>query len=201
MLNYIWGFMILASIVASLLLGNTEALTNGTLQGAADGLQLLLTILPMMVLWTGMMEIAQAAGITEKIAKFFYPVLKRIFPDLKPGSPALECICLNLSANLLGIGNAATPFGLRAMDELRKLSPHSEVASNNMIMFVVMNTAAIQLLPTTIGMLRYNAGSTSPFDILPGIWVTSVIALVFAVVLAKALNKMQRKKVGKSPSA
>lgn len=198
MLNYIWGIIIVLSIVASVFTGNTSQLANGTIEGANDGLSLILTMLPMLVLWSGIMEIAQKSGATEIIAKVFHPVLKRFFPDLEAGSPALKCISLNISANLLGLGNAATPFGLRAMEELKKLDPENDTASDSMIVFVVMNTASIQLLPTTIAALRYSNGSTTPFDILPCVWVSSVTALAVGLTIAKLFNAGNRLKTSRS---
>jgi len=185
MINYIWGILIILSIVSSLITGQTGALSNGTLKGASDGLALVLTMLPMMVLWSGLMEIAQESGATGLLARLFSPILKRIFPDIEPESPAFKSMSLNISANLLGLGNAATPFGLATMKELQKRSTLKGTASNSMILFVVLNTASMQILPTTVAAMRFGSGSQTPFDILPCVWITSITALCVGLILAK----------------
>lgn len=192
MLNYIWGILIIISIICSVLTGNMESLGQSTIDGAKSGLEVILIMLPMLVLWSGMMEIAQKSGLTSVLAKIFLPILKKLFPDIDPESDAFKFISMNISANLLGLGNAATPFGLRAMGELKRLSPHSDTATDSMVIFVTINTASIQLLPTMVGALRSAAGSKSAFDILLCVWVTSVIALIFGVSIAKIFMKNKK---------
>lgn len=195
MLNSVWGGMIIVSIVCAIFTKNTKQLGIDTLEGAKNGLELLLVILPMLVMWSGIMEIASKSGLSDKIAKIFRPLLKRLFPNLDADSDAFKYICLNVSANILGLGNAATPFGLKAMNELKRLSPHSDTASDEMMIFVLMNTASIQLIPTTVGTLRYNAGSQSPFDILPCVWITSAAALAFGLTAVLCCIKTTRSAV------
>lgn len=131
------------------------------------------------------MEIASRAGLTDLISKFFSPILKLLFRDVPRNSDAMRYISLNMSANLLGLGNAATPFGLAAMRELQKLNDKKDTASDSMLLFVVMNTASLQLFPTTIAAYRATYGSEKPFDILPCVWIASVAALTVGIGVAK----------------
>ena len=128
--------------------------------GAGEAVTLVIALAGAMCLWGGLMRIADCAGLTKKLAKSFSPFLRLLFPSLEPESEAAQAISMNLSANLLGMGNAATPFGIAAMKELAKRSPYPEVATDEMITFVVMNTASVQLIPATVAMLRSAAGRT-----------------------------------------
>lgn len=194
MLSYIWGFLIIISLICAFFTGNTSALAEGTLQGASDAITLLLTMAGIMCLWSGVMEIGERCGFTKAVSKILSPVLSLLFKGLDKSSKAYKSICMNISANLLGLGNAATPFGLAAMSELDTLNNRDETASNEMILFVVMNTASIQLLPTMIGTLRQSFGSKTPFDILPAVWISSACALSVALILAVIFNKSKRKR-------
>ncbi len=155
------------------------------LEGATDAVNLLVSILGIMCFWQGMMEIANRSGITNLLSRLFSPLLRLLFRGLPKDSPAMHYISLNISANLLGLGNAATPFGLAAMKELQKLNTCKDTASDYMLIFVVMNTASLQLLPTTLAAYRKTYGSKSPLDILPCVWVASIAALVAGVTIAK----------------
>lgn len=194
MLSYIWGFLIIISLICSFFTENTAALSEGTLQGASDAITLLLTMAGIMCLWSGVMEIAERCGFTQAVSKILSPVLSLLFKGLDKSSKAYKSICMNISANLLGLGNAATPFGLAAMSELDTLNNRDEIASNEMILFVVMNTASIQLLPTMIGTLRQSFGSKAPFDVLPAVWISSACALSVALILAIIFNGVNKKK-------
>ncbi len=189
MLNYIWGFIILISIICAIFTGNMEALSNSILVGASDAINLVITMAGMMSLWSGILKIADSGGITCILAKIFKPVLKHLFKDCPENSPAMRAICMNITANILGLGNAATPLGISAMKEMKKLNKNSDVASNSMITFVVMNTASIQILPTTMSILRQKYHSAAPFDIVPAVWISSVVALLVGITLAKVLEK------------
>ena len=144
--------------------------------------------LGMMCAWTGFMKIADAGGLTAVLCKVFNPLLKRLFPDYRAGSSALKAISMNMAANFLGLGNAATPLGIAAMKEMQKENPNPSVANNSMVMFVVINTASIQLIPTFMGALRAQYGAQFPFDILPAVWLASVVSLIVGVIVAKLLQ-------------
>ena len=168
--------------------GTATEVSKAVMSGADSAVELLLGVLGVMCFWSGMMEIGKRSGITSALSRMLRPVLRLLFPDVEASSEAMNCISLNVSANLLGLGNAATPFGLRAMSELKKCSTRGDTATDSMLLFVVMNTASIQLLPTTIGAYRANYGSSSPFDILPCVWLTSAAALAVGITVAKLFS-------------
>ena len=188
MLNYIWSGIVVISIICSVLLGNTSDLSNALIDSGASSIQLILTMAGIMCLWSGIMKIAVESGLTNIFAKIFAPLLRPLFPNLDKNSQVFQSITMNISANLLGLGNAATPFGLKAMEQLHTLNNKSDVASNEMVIFVVMNTASLQLLPTTLATLRRSYGSNAPFEIIIPVWLSSVCALAVALILACTLN-------------
>lgn len=187
MMNYIWAGMIFISLVAGLVTGNTKAVSEALITGATDAVELLIGILGIMCFWSGIMEIAKRARITDALAKFFAPLLTMLFPSLDKNSDAMRYISLNVSANLLGLGNAATPFGIEAMKELQKINPIRDRASDSQLIFVLINTASLQLLPTTLCAYRAGYGSENPYIIIPCVWLTSVVALVVGISVAKLL--------------
>lgn len=187
MMNYIWAGMIVLSLAAGVLTGNTKAVSEALLTGATEAVELLLGILGIMCFWSGVMEIGKRAHITDGLAKVFAPVLRLLFPHLPRNSEAMRYISLNVSANLLGLGNAATPFGIEAMKELQKINPIRDRASDSQVMFVLINTASLQLLPTTLCAYRASYGSENPYIIIPCVWLTSVAALIVGISIARIL--------------
>ena len=187
LLNYIWAFMILTSIFCAAVTGRMPQLSAAVLSGASDAVTLVISMTGMMCAWTGLMKIADSGGITGILAKVLAPVMGRIFPKCKKGSPAQKAMCMNITANMLGLGNAATPLGIAAMRELKKDNP-THTADNTMVMFVVINTASIQIIPTFMAALRAQYGSTAPFDILPAVWVTSICSVTAGILCAKLLE-------------
>lgn len=183
--------MFAVSLVFSLISGDVGALSTGIMDSASGAVELLLSITGMLCMWSGFMQIAKDCGLITKLSRLFAPLLKRLYPDVDAESDAFRYISMNISANLLGLGNAATPLGLNAMRELRKLHD-SDTASDSMLTFVVMNTASIQLLPTTVAALRKSYGSEQPFDILVPVWITSALALTAGLVSAKLLSRRRR---------
>lgn len=184
MMNFIWASLLIISLVFGVFTQNTGNVAASVMDGASEAVELLLGILGILCFWSGMMEIANRAGITDGLSRIFSPVLKKLFRDVEPDSKAMRYISLNISANLLGLGNAATPFGLKAMAELQKQNPVKDTASDSMLIFVVMNTASLQLIPTTLCAYREQYSSESPFDILPMVWITSVAALLAGLTTA-----------------
>ena len=189
MINYIWAGMIVVSFVAAAFTGNLEQTANAAFTGAGDAVQLTLTLAGIMCLWTGLAKIGEKAGLMHIFAKLLRPLTRLFFPRLDPHSPAMHAIVMNMVANLLGMGNAATPLGLNAMNELDRLNRHSGTASNEMCMFVVINTASLQLIPATTIALRAAFGSTAPGIIIAPVWAASVFALVVGVAAAKAFER------------
>ncbi len=188
MINYVWSGLVVISILCSVFLGNTQNLSNAVIESGAKSIELILTMAGVMCLWSGIMKIAIESGFTNLISKLFSPLLRPLFPNLDKNSDAFQSITMNISANLLGLGNAATPFGLKAMEQLHTLNGKKNIASNEMVIFVVMNTASLQLLPTTLATLRKTYGSTAPFEIIVPVWISSVCALAVALILACTLN-------------
>lgn len=188
MLSYIWGFIVIISLICAVFTGNLSNLSQGVMNSASEAVTLIITMAGIMCLWSGVMEIGERCGFTSFVAKLLSPLLSKLFKKLDKKSEAYKSICMNISANLLGLGNAATPFGLSAMKELDTINSRNKVASNEMVVFVVMNTASLQILPTMVGTLRQSYGSQTPFDILPAVWVSSVVALTVALILAIAFN-------------
>lgn len=162
-----------------------ENLSKSVLDGADHAISLVISMAGVMCLWTGMMKIADRSGITEKMSKIMSPLLSRVMPEYRSDSPAMKAVSANITANILGLGNAATPFGLAAMREMQKTNQLGSQPNNSMIMFVVINTASLQIIPTTIAALRQAAGSISPYSILPHIWFTSLLTLAAGIVIAR----------------
>lgn len=168
--------MIAVSFLYSLLSGTLDKLSAGLMDSAGDAIGLLVSISGMICMWSGFMRLAKDCGLIEKLSRLFYPILRRLYPDVPAESDAFRFISMNISANLLGLGNAATPLGLKAMREMKRAVP-GDKATDSMVTFVIMNTASIQLIPTTVAALRKSYGSVHPFDILLCVWLTSALAL------------------------
>lgn len=185
MMNYIWVFMIIFSYIYSFFAGTTEAVTASVFSGAEKATQMVISLLGMMCLWTGLLEVAEQAGITKKIERLLSPVTRILFPTLPDGSEAKSAIVMSMTANLLGLSNAATPLGLAAMNKLEKRSLTPGIATDDMCMFVVINTASITLIPTTLLTLRTAAGSAAPFEIMVPVWICSVLSVASGIIAAK----------------
>ena len=191
MLNYVWSFIVIISVICSIALGNTDVMSSAFIDSAASAIELIITLAGVICLWSGIMRIASKSGMTEVFAKIFSPLLKPVFPRLDKNGEAFKAITMNLTANLLGLGNTATPLGLKAMRELQKINNNSLTASNEMVIFVVMNTASMQLLPTMLATLRQSHGSSNPFEIIAPVWISSGCALAVALVIACFGNKIR----------
>lgn len=183
-MTYIFGGMTLLSVIFGIMNGKIAQVSTAALEESGRAVTLIISLAGIMCLWSGLMNVADKSGLTQKISRLFSPVLGLLFRGIKPDSPAAKAISMNITANLLGLGNAATPLGIAAMRELEATNQNPSVASNDMITFVVLNTASLQLIPTTTAALRMQAGSASPFDILPAVWVTSLTCVFVAVLLS-----------------
>ncbi len=188
-MDYIWGGMILLSLVFGACNGRMQEVSDAVFSGAGQGVEVCIALLGAMCFWSGLMKIADRSGITIFIGRLCRPIIRVLFPTLGKNSPAAGAMSLNFAANILGLGNAATPLGLKAMKCLQAENPRKDVASDNMLMFVVINTASLQIIPTTVATLRVKYGSVNPLDIMPAIWIASIGALLVGVLLAKLLNK------------
>ena len=178
MVNIIWGLLIVIGIVYGLLSGNINEINNEIIVCGKKGLDMILEMLPILVIWMGLMKIAEDSGLLKKIANFFYPVLKKLFPSLPKDSKALGYIASNIAVNMMGLGSAATPFGLKAMDEMQKVNKKKDEASDAMITFLVLNTSGVTLIPTTVISLRMLNKSANPTEIiLPAILATLIASI------------------------
>ncbi len=189
MLTVIWSSLIAISVVFSFASGNGEEIVNMLNSAIMSGADLFLMIAPLMCFWSGIMETAERSGITNTIAKALRPIIRLLFPDIKEDSDAVSKISLNMSANILGMGNAATPLGLQAMKRLDSLNPFPETASDAMCMFVIVNTASIQLIPSSVISWRAQFGSASPSDILPAVLITTLAAFLAGTASAKICSR------------
>lgn len=189
MMTWLFCGMILLAFVFGTCNGRMEAVSNAAMAQAGKAVELTLSLLGTMCLWSGVMKVAQQAGLTQKLARLLRPVTARLFDGLEPEGKAMQAISMNLTANLLGLGNAATPLGIAAMQELEKSDRTGRTASNHMVTFVVLNTASLQLLPTTTAYLRLQAGSHTPMDILPAVWIASAVSVSGAVLLSFLLRR------------
>lgn len=167
MVNIIWALFIIIGIIYSLISGNFNVINNEILVSGKSALDLLLGMLPLLVIWMGLMKVAEEAGIISSISKMMSPILKKIFPSVPNNDPSLGFIASNIAANMAGLGSAATPFGLKAMESLQKLNKDKKVASEAMITFLVLNTSGVTIVPTTIISLRLLYGSVNPSVVLP----------------------------------
>ena len=198
MLNGLWFGMIVVSFICALATGQIQALSLAAANGADKAIRLLISMAGVMCLWSGMMKIAERSGLTQVIARVLSPVLCRLMPDYAKDSPAMRAVCANVTANILGLGNAATPLGVLAMRELQKENKHPEAPNHSMILFVILNTASIQLIPTTMAALRQAAGSTEPYAILPHIWLSSAGALLVGLTAARLFSCCHHRKTIKA---
>ena len=188
MMNYIWGGLIAISIVVSIFTGKVSETSTAAMDSAKESVETVLSMLGVMCFWMGLMEIANRSGLLDKFAKMLSPIIKFLFKDVK-SEKAKKAISMNMAANIFGIGNAATPFGLTAMEEMARENKHNGLASNSMCMMVVINTASIQLIPTTLLAFRSAYGSKNPFEIVTAVWITSVCSVVLGVLSAKIFEK------------
>lgn len=192
MMKWIFTGLILLAVLFGMMNGRMDAVTAAALEECGGAVELTLTLMGSMCLWSGLMKIADRAGLTGAVSKLFSPVIRRLFQGMDHRGAAAKAITLNLSANLLGLGNAATPFGIAAMKAMERESPQKGCATDHMILFVVLNTASLQVIPTTTALLRQNAGCATPFDIMPAVWLASLASVTTGVLAAQGLAKAQR---------
>lgn len=194
MMNYIFPVLLIFSFISAAATGRMSELSSAVIDGAEAAVQLLMRLISMLCLWSGIIEIGDRAGLTALLSKFMYPVVSVIFPRLKKEKYVLEAISMNITANVLGLGNAATPLGLEAMRRLQSVNSDTSVASDEMVVFVVMNTAAMHIIPTTVATMRGQYGSVSPMEIMPAAFLTSFCALAAAIIVAKIGNVIYNRK-------
>ena len=188
---WVWTGMVTLSLVFGLASGELDAVAGAALEGARSAIELSLSMAGILCLWSGVMEIMNACGLSAGLARLFRPVLRRLLPDACRDEETLAAGSANVSANLLGLGNAATPLGIRAARRMARGC--GGTASDELCRLVVLNTASIQLLPTTIASVRAAAGCAAPFDILPAVWMASALSVAAGLLAAWALSRGRRR--------
>ncbi len=192
-MNFVFVLLLVAAAIAGAVRGDIKAVGQGAFDGASQAVTLSIGLIGVMALWLGLMRIADKAGLVEKLARAVRPVFRPLFPGIPSdaqGDRALTAMLLNIAANMLGLGNAATPFGIKAMEELEKLNPNPGTATNAQVLFLAINTASLQLVPTTVIALRASAHSSDPAGILLPTLMSTLCALTVAIVSAKLLERV-----------
>ena len=187
---WIWTGMAVLSILCGLATGRGDLVAAAAVEGAQAAVELCVSIAGMLCLWTGVMEIMRRSGLAEGLSRLLRPVLSALFPQVSKDRGVMDSISANVSANLLGLGNAATPLGIEAVRRMERKSPGT--ASDAMCMLVVCNTASIQLIPTTVASVRAAAGSSAPFDILPAVWLASALSVGVGITACKLFARIWR---------
>ena len=188
MMSVIWIGMLIASVLASFFTETTAQLSAAILDGAQSAVELALCLSGALCLWSGLAAVMEKAGLMEKLAKLFKPALKRLFPKTACDNLALGYLSSNLTANLLGLGNAATPLGIAAVKRMKHLFS-SSTAHNEMCLLIVINTASLQLIPSTVAAVRASLGAVQAFDILPAVWLSSIASVGSGILAAKFFSK------------
>lgn len=194
MLNKIWPVFIILSFIYALLKSKMSELNDSIFNSCSQTVEMLLTFLGIMCMWNGIMQIIKETTLIDKIKKLLKPFMKFLFPELNKKSKAYEEMSMNIVANLLGLGNAATPLGLKAMQSLQEENENKETLSNTMIMFLVLNTASIQVIPTTIIAIRSSLGAENPAKIIVPVWISTIMAASAGILTVKILSKRKEKK-------
>jgi len=190
MLNYIWFAMLILAIVLGGINGKIDAVTKAAIDAAAGAVTIAIGLVGVMALWLGLVKIMEDSGLMALIAKAISPVMRRLFPDVPPGHPAMGSMTMNIAANMLGLSNAATPLGLKAMEDLEKLNKTPGVATNAMCTFLTINTGSVQLIPATMIGVMASAGSKDPTAIIGTTLAVGCVALIAGITMARLLEKL-----------
>ena len=192
MLNILWPIFIIISIIFAIFSGNIEEINNSIFESTQSAINLTLTLLGATCLWSGIMEIVSKTEIIKKLSKILNKITKKFFYDLNSESKSYNNIIMNIIANILGLGNAATPLGLKAMSELQKENNEKERLSDNMMMLIVLNTASLQIIPTTVIAVRSSLGSSNPTQIIVPVWIATIGAAFVGIFVAKIIIRVTR---------
>lgn len=194
MINYLWSLFLIVGVIYSIIKGNNN-LTNNLLTSGTKAIDMIINLVPLMCLWLGVMKIADTSGLLNIVSHKLSKFIKIIFPEIPKGDPAIGYISSNIVMNMLGLGNAATPFGIKAMKELKRLNKNSDVASRSMITFLVINTSSVTIIPTTIISLRILNGSSNASEIMTATIITTFLSTFIALLLDRLFYLLWRKKV------
>ena len=189
MLNKIWPFFIIISFIYAIYSGNVFNMNQAVFDSASQTVNLCITLLGTLCLWNGIMKIAMKTSLIEKLTKFLKPVISYIFPEIKNDAKISKQVSMNMVANILGLGNAATPLGLKAMDMMQEKNIKKDELSNSMAMFILINTASLQIIPTTVISIRSSLGSQNPTKIIVAVWIATITAFLTAIIAGKVLMR------------
>lgn len=189
MLNKIWPIFIIVSFIYAIINGNISKLNNGIFESAASSVELCITFLGTMCLWNGIIKIIERTSLIKKLKKILNPIMRLLFPELRKDSKTYSQISMNIIANILGLGNAATPIGIKAMESMQVENIKKDTLSNSMIMFIVLNTASLQIIPTTVIAIRASLNSVNPSIVVLPVWIATLASAVTAITVTKILSK------------
>ena len=189
MLNKIWPFFIIISFAFAIYSGNISNINSAIFSSAEQTVELCLTLLGTLCLWNGIMSIALKTSLIKKLTKFLKPLISFLFPDLKNDKKISEQVSMNIVANILGLGNASTPIGLKAISSMQEKNDDKTTLNNSMAMFILINTASLQIIPTTVIAIRSSLGSNNPSKIILAVWVATIAAFLTAITAGKILSK------------
>lgn len=193
MINYIFGVFIVVGIIYSFMTGNSQVVNDSLLSSGGNAIEMIVKMIPLLCLWLGVMKIAEKSGLLLKISGFFSKILHPLFPELKKGGEAISYIASNMAMNMLGLGNAATPFGLKAFECMQKENPEKDTATRSMITFLVMNTASVTLIPTTVISFRMLNGSSNPTGIVGACLIATVLSCMFGLLMDRIFYWLWRR--------
>jgi spore maturation protein A len=191
-MSVIWVLLLVASVAVAAVTGRMAALPGAIAESAGRAVSLSLGLVGILALWMGLMKVAEEAGLVRSLGRLARPVLRRLFPSVPADSPAMGAMTMNIAANMLGLGNAATPFGIKAMEELERVNPDPGTATDAQALFCALNTASIQLIPASVIALRAASGARQPADILGATLLASTCATIAAIASAWALRRLFR---------
>lgn len=192
MINYIFGIFIIVGVVYSFLTGNSQVINDSLLSSGSVAIEMILKMIPLLCLWLGVMKIADKSGLLLKISNFFSQILHPLFPELKKGGKAISYIASNMVMNMLGLGNAATPFGLKAFECMQEDNPKKDTATRSMITFLVINTASVTIIPTTVISFRMLNNSANPTEIVGACLIATILSCLFGLIMDRIFYKLWR---------
>lgn len=192
MINYIWGVFILLGVIISIIKGDNN-LTNNLITSGTKGIDIIINLVPLMCLWLGTMKIADSSGLLNIISNKLSKIIRVVFPEIPKGDPAIAYISSNIVMNMLGLGNAATPFGIKAMTRLKELNNNSDIASRSMITFLVINTSSVTIIPTTVISLRIASGSNNPTEIMTACIITTFLSSFIGLLIDRLFYLIWRR--------
>lgn len=192
MINFVWAGLLIIGFVVGAATGNLEAVTEAAISNAETAVNIAIGLIGIMTLWLGIMKIAEDSGLVQKLARLIKPVTTRLFSDVPADHPAMGAIVMNIAANILGLGNAATPLGLKAMKELQDLNEEKDTATDAMVMFLAINTSSVTLIPASTIAILSAAGATNPTNIIGPTIIATTVSTTVAIIATKMMEKMPK---------